>query len=93
MQSSKAKFRPSVVIVVHYPPGATSIEGDRRGRREFGISSTALNHHPSMTVMNIDSHGRGRKYKTKDKSYINTPGGNRMADKAKEPTMDRSEAS
>ena len=46
VQSSDAKFQPSVVIVVYYPPGATSIEADRRGRREFGISSTNNNNFP-----------------------------------------------
>ena len=43
VQSGDAKFQPSVVIAVYPPKRAMSIEADRLGRREFGISVTILN--------------------------------------------------
>ena len=43
MPLGNAKFQPSVMIVVYSLPGATSIEGDRLGRREFGISPAGDN--------------------------------------------------
>ena len=39
----KAKFQPSVLLLFIQLQEPTSIEGDRLGRREFGISPTGDN--------------------------------------------------